>query len=54
MIGTPYKNVAESLKNLSKSNKKFNKVLAKMFLSMPIPMNYELWCFLHKISDGDD
>ena len=46
-------NVSKSLENISKSNKIFNKGLAKIFLSIPIPINYELWCFLHEIADGD-
>ena len=40
--------------HLAKENYKFNASLAKIFLSLPIPMNYELWCYLHSIVDGDD
>ena len=34
-------------------SKKFVIVLARQFLSMPLPMNYETWSYLHEIVDGD-
>ena len=46
--------LAEGLQHLAKENHKFNVSLAKLFLSLPIPINYELWCYLHSIVDGDD
>lgn len=33
----------------------FDKSLARYFLKLPIPMNYEFWCFLHKkCGDSDE
>lgn len=48
-----FTDISYSFKELAKSNKKFNQTLAKTILSMPIPMSYEYWCFLHEIADGD-
>lgn len=45
--------LAKESQHLVKENYKFNASLAKMFLSLPISMNYELWCYLHSIVDGD-
>ena len=30
-----------------------NKELARMFLRMPIPMSYEVWCWLHEQADKE-
>ena len=46
--------LAKASQHLAKENDKFNASLAKLFLGLPIPMNYELWCYLHSIVDGDD
>jgi len=45
--------LAKESQHLVKENYKFNASLAKIFLSLPIPMSYELWYFLHSIVDGD-
>lgn len=47
------KKLAKALQDVRNANKKFNQTLAKKVLSMPIPMSYEYWCFLHEIADGD-
>lgn len=47
------KKMPEVLQNMINANKTFNRALATMFLSVPIPMSYETWSFLHKIADGD-
>lgn len=49
-----FKDMAEKFQDMGRAINKFNKSLAKVFLSMPIPMSYEDWCFLHKIKNGDD
>ena len=48
-----FTDIGHGFKKLAKANKKFNQTLAKTVLSMPIPMNYETWSFLHEIADGD-
>ena len=45
--------LAKELERLTEENDKFNVSLSKLFLGLPIPMNYELWCYLHSIADGD-
>lgn len=45
--------LAKELEHLTEENDKFNVSLAKLFLGLPISMNYELWCYLHSIVDGD-
>lgn len=49
-----FTDIGYGFKKLAKVTKKFNQTLAKTVLSMPIPMNYETWSFLHEIADGDD
>ena len=48
-----FQNMAKEFQDMGKATGRFNKSLAKVFLSMPIPMSYETWVFLHKILDGD-
>ena len=48
-----FKKLAKAFQDVGNANKKFNQTLAKTVLSMPIPMNYETWSFLHEIADGD-
>lgn len=48
-----FTDITHGFKNLAKASHKFNQTLAKTVLSMPIPMNYETWIFLHEIADGD-
>ena len=45
--------MAKKFQDMGKATGRLNKSLAKVFLSMPIPMNYKTWSFLHKIVDGD-
>lgn len=45
--------LAKELQHLTKERHKFNVFLTKIFLGLPIPMSYELWCYLHSITDGD-
>ena len=45
--------LAKELEHLAEENHKFNVSLAKLFLGLPTPMTYELWCYLHSIVDGD-
>lgn len=45
--------LTKELQHLTKENHKLNVSLAKLFLDLPIPMSYELWCYLHSICDGD-
>lgn len=52
-INQGFKKLAKAFQDAENANKKLNQTLAKEALSMPIPMNYETWCFLHKIADGD-
>ena len=52
-IGYSFKMLAKAFQDMGNANKKLNQTLAKNILSMPIPMNYELWSFLHTIADGD-
>ena len=52
-IAYDFKKLPKALQDMGSANKKFNQTLAKMVLSMPIPMNYETWSFLHEIADGD-
>lgn len=49
-----FKDMAKRFQDMGKATGKFNQSLAKVFLSMPIPMNYETWVFLHKIKDSND
>ena len=49
-----FQDTAKKLQDMGKANDKFNKSLAKVFLSMPIPMSYETWVFLYIIADGGD
>ena len=51
---SPNKNSGKAFQHMGSANKKFNQALAKTILSMPIPMKYETWSFLHEIADGDD
>lgn len=46
--------LGKELQHLAKEKYKFNVSLAKLFLGLPIPMTYELWCYLHSFVDGDD
>lgn len=46
--------LAEELQHLTKENHKLNISLAKIFLGLPIPMSYGVWCYLHSIVDGDN
>ena len=39
-----FQNMAKGFQDMGK---------AKVFLSMPIPISYETWVFLHEIADGD-
>lgn len=48
-----FKKLAKAFQDRENANKKFNQTLAKTILSMPIPMNYEMWSRLHEIADGD-
>lgn len=48
-----FKDMAKKFQDMGKATSKFNQSLAKVFLSMPISMNYETWVFLHKIKDND-
>ena len=48
-----FQDIAKTFQDMGKATGKFNKSLAKTFLSMPIPMKYETWVFLHSIADGD-
>ena len=43
----------KELQHLANETHKFNVSLAKLFLGLPIPMSYELWCYLHSIVEGD-
>ena len=52
-IAYGFKKLAKAFQDMGDANKKLNQTLAKMVLSMPIPMNYETWSFLHEITDGD-
>lgn len=52
-IGHGFKKLAKVFQDMGNANKKLNQTLAKEVLSMPIPMSYEHWCFLHEIADGD-
>lgn len=54
MIENIFKDMAKRFQDMGKATGKFNQSLAKVFLSMPIPMNYETWVFLHKIKDSDN
>ena len=45
--------IGKAFQDMMDSNYIFNKPLVKALLSMPIPINYETWVFLHKIADGD-
>ena len=49
-----FQDMAKVVQDMGKATGKFNKSLAKIFLSMPIPMKYETWIFLHRIADGDE
>lgn len=53
MVGEEFKNVEKAVSDLKKANDKFNKSLAKVILSIPRPITYDFWCYLHKIADGD-
>lgn len=44
--------LAKELEHLAEERHNFNVSLAKLFLGLPIPMSYELWCYLHSIADG--
>lgn len=46
--------LGKELQHLAKENHKFNVSLAKLFLGLPIPMSYEVWCYLHSITDLRD
>ena len=48
-----FSGIAKSLKEITKTNDKFNISLSKFVLSLPIPMKYETWQYLHSICDGD-
>lgn len=48
-----FKKLAKAFQDVGNGIKKFNQTLAKTVLSMPIPISYETWSFLHKIADGD-
>ena len=52
-IAHGFKKLAKAFQDMENTNNKFNQTLAKTILSMPIPMSYEHWCFLHEIADGD-
>ena len=45
--------IPKVLQDMINANETFNRALATMFLSVPIPMSYETWSFLHEIADGD-
>lgn len=45
--------LTKELEHLTKENHKLKISLAKIFLGLPIPLNYETWCYLHSIVDGD-
>ena len=53
MVDEEFKNVAKAFHDLEKANDKFNKSLAKVILSIPMPITYDFWCYLHKIAVGD-
>lgn len=46
--------LAKELQHLAKERHEFNVSLAKLFLGLLIPMTYELWCYLHSITDLRD
>ena len=37
-----------------KRRDEFRRGYAKLLLSLPLPMTYELWCYLHSITDLRD
>jgi len=54
MTENQFQNMAKGFQDMGKATDRFNKSLAKVVLSIPIPMSYETWVFLHKIADGDE
>ena len=49
MTEKQYSSVEKQYKEISST---FNKSLAILFLGLPIPMSYDIWCYFHKIK-GD-
>lgn len=37
-----------------KRRDEFRREYAKLLLSLPLPMSYEVWCYLHSITDLRD
>ena len=45
--------IPKVLQDMINANETFNRALAIMLLSLPNPMSYKTWSFLHEIADGD-